>query len=146
VRRIAVVGLATVALVCALGALAAARSRRPALQLRATRLGRILVDSRGYTVYAFTRDRRNQDACARIPNCLAAWPVVGPSRPLAGPGVKARLIGTIRLRGGVRQLTYAGHPLYTYIGDSRPAQTTYVNLLQFGGRWPALTASGREVR
>jgi predicted lipoprotein with Yx(FWY)xxD motif len=130
----------------AVAAVALARSKHPALQLRQTRLGKILVNSRGYTVYTFSRDRRNVDECARIRNCLSVWPVVAPGRPLAGPGVKASLIRTITVRRGVRQLTYAGHPLYTYSGDAHPAQTTYVNVRQFGGRWPALNAAGREVR
>ena len=68
------------------------------------------------------------------------------SAPLAGPGVKASLIGTIRPKPGLVQVTYAGHPLYTYSLDSSPGETFYVNISQFGGRWPALNASGGEVK
>lgn len=148
VRRTAIVLVAVMVAGGALGALALARTRarRPALQLRQTKLGRILVDSRGFTVYAFTRDRKNVDRCARIRNCLSVWPVVAPTRPLAGRGVRASLIRTITVRRGVRQLTYAGHPLYTYVGDRHPGQISYVNIRQFGGRWPALNALGHEVR
>jgi predicted lipoprotein with Yx(FWY)xxD motif len=56
------------------------------------------------------------------------------------------LIGTIRLANGKKQVTYAGHPLYTYVGDSAPGQTYYVNFFQFGGYWPAVNASGRELK
>ena len=147
VRRISTGLLAALIVACTVAAAAGARSAAPALQLRSTKLGKILVNSRGFTVYAFTLDRRNVDNCVRQKNCLAVWPAVTPgSGPLAGPGVKASLIGTIRLKGGVRQLTYAGHPLYTYVADTHPAQTTYVNIFQFKGYWPAMNAAGREVK
>jgi predicted lipoprotein with Yx(FWY)xxD motif len=120
---------------------------RAKLGLRKTSVGSILVNSRGFTLYAFTRDGRNRDACARIPRCLAVWPAVTTSgTPVAGKGVRSALIGTIALKGGRRQVTYAGHPLYTYIADSGPGQTSYVNILQFGGRWPAVDAAGHEVK
>ncbi len=146
-RRLAA-GFCAVALGAALPtALADASGTHPTLQLHKTKLGSILVDHRGYTVYAFTKDTRNHDACVKISHCLVAWPVVSPgSGPLAGPGVKRSLIGTITVKKGVKQLTYAGFPLYTYIGDTRPAQTTFVNLLQFQGRWPALNAAGKEIK
>jgi predicted lipoprotein with Yx(FWY)xxD motif len=126
---------------------AGARSTGTKLQLRKTSVGTILVNSRGYTVYAFTKDTRNKDNCQKNSACLRVWPAVTTAgSPVAGPGVKASLIGTIKIKGGAKQLTYAGHPLYTYIADTHPAQTSYVNILQFGGRWPALNASGREVK
>jgi predicted lipoprotein with Yx(FWY)xxD motif len=127
--------------------LAAASTKPAKLELRKTRVGTILVNSRGFTLYAFTRDSRNHDACAQISHCTSLWPAVTThGRPGAGPGVKGRLIGTITLKNGARQVTYAGHPLYTYIVDSGPGQTSYVNFFQFGGRWPALNAAGKEVK
>ena len=127
--------------------LAAANGGRAKLQLRHTRVGTILVNGSGFTVYGFTRDSRNHDACASIQHCLAAWPAVTTSgEPVAGNGVRPSLIGTITLHGGVKQVTYAGHPLYTYIGDSQPGQTFYVNFFQFRGRWPAVNAAGNEVK
>lgn len=133
---------------CLLGtaALAGAHAPHAQLQLRQTKLGKILVNSHGFTIYAFTRDGRNRDRCAKIIQCLSLWPVVKHgSGPLAGAGVRRSLVGTITISGGVKQLTYAGHPLYTYAEDSRPGQTSYVNILQFGGHWPALNAAGHEV-
>jgi predicted lipoprotein with Yx(FWY)xxD motif len=127
-------------------ALADGHVRRPDLKLRKTSAGTILVDSRGYTLYAFTKDRRNHDACARIPSCLRVWPALTvKGKPLGGPGVKRSLIGTIKVQGQ-RQVTYAGHPLYLYIADRAPGQTYYINILQFGGRWPAVDAAGHEVK
>lgn len=144
-RRSILLGVATVVAIGALAALASA-STSPALQLRQTRLGKLLVNSRGFTVFAFTKDGRNADSCAKIAHCLSVWPPVKPGTPLAGPGVKRSLIGTITLKGGTRQLTYAGHPLYTYVADTHPGQTSYVNFAQYGGRWPALNASGGLVK
>jgi predicted lipoprotein with Yx(FWY)xxD motif len=147
VRRIATI--ATIAAAClALSATLALASRgKPALQLHQTRLGKILVNDDGYTVYAFSLDKRNKDVCQTIIACLAQWPVVRPGAVLAGPGVKKSLIGTISLKdGGGKQLTYNGWPLYTYVGDSSPHQTSNVNILQFDGRWPALNAKGKLVK
>ena len=126
--------------------LAGALGSRAELKLRRTSVGTILVDSRGFTLYAFTKDRPNHDACAAIAGCLRIWPALTTvGKPIAGPGVKASLIGTIPVRG-LRQVTYAGHPLYGYIIDTGPGQTFYINVLQFTGRWPALNAAGHEVK
>jgi predicted lipoprotein with Yx(FWY)xxD motif len=138
------VGAAAVIAALAAGPASAAGST---LKLRKASVGTILVNGRGFTVYAFTKDGRNRDACAAISGCLSVWPVVsGASRPTLGPGVKRSLVGTITVKGGKKQLTYGGHPLYTYIGDSGPGQTSYVNFLQFGGRWPAVNAAGHLVK
>jgi predicted lipoprotein with Yx(FWY)xxD motif len=78
---------------------------------------------------------------------MGVWPAVTTSgRPIAGPGVKPGLLGTITLTSGKKQVTYAGHPLYTYIADAGPGSTFYVNVAQFGGNWPALNAAGKEVK
>ena len=139
-------GVATAVAIFALAALAEASTSNPALQLRKTSIGKILVNSRGFTVYAFTKDGHNINRCVTVAHCMSLWPAVKPGAPLAGSGVKASLIRTITLKGGTRQLTYAGHPLYTYSADTHPGQTSYVNFSQFGGRWPALNASGGLVK
>jgi len=134
--------------------MAAARASTPAraasgakLQIRHTTLGNILVNGRGFTVYAFTRDSRNHDSCVNIGGCTGIWPLVRTDgAPGLGPGVRRALVGTIKLPDGTRQVTYAGHPLYTYIGDSGPGDTSYVGLSQFGGRWPALNPAGHLVK
>lgn len=144
-RRVLILLVAAVAALSAVGGAGASSSAQ--LQLRQTKLGKILVNSRGRTIYAFTKDRTNSDRCVRINQCLSLWPAVRHgSGPLAGAGVKRSLIGTITIKGGIKQLTYAGHPLYTYGGDTHAGQTSYVNVLQFGGRWPALNAAGHEVK
>jgi predicted lipoprotein with Yx(FWY)xxD motif len=148
VRRISIAVL--VGLVLGLAAVPAAGARTRAsgatINLRHTRLGSILFNGRGFVLYAFTPDTRNHDACAAIRECLALWPPVTTRGPIhAGRGVKRRLLGTIRLRDGRHQVTYAGRPLYTYVPDRR-GQISHVNIFQFGGYWPAVDSAGNEVR
>jgi predicted lipoprotein with Yx(FWY)xxD motif len=123
----------------------AGASTRPTVKLAQSSLGKILVTGRGRTLYVFTRDSRNTDRCMKISGCTSVWPLLtSAQKPTGGPGVKASLLGSIALpHRTVRQVTYAGHPLYTYSGDSGPAQTDYVGFPMFGGTWPALTASGK---
>jgi predicted lipoprotein with Yx(FWY)xxD motif len=137
---------ATTALMLAAAPPSAAASK-PAIALRKTSKGTILVDSRGYTIYGFTLDKRNKDACIAIFECLSLWPAVTTSgKVTAGHGVKRSLIGTIAFRGAKKQITYAGHPLYTYAQDTKPAQTSNINIFQFGGKWPGLDAAGKLVK
>jgi predicted lipoprotein with Yx(FWY)xxD motif len=140
----------TLALVAAaLAALpAAAEAAHPAkLEIQRTSLGKILATGRGLTVFMFTRDSINHDACVTINGCTGIWPLVTSNgRPSLGPGVKRSLVGTITVAGGARQVTYAGHPLYTYVGNSGPGDTSYVGQSQFGGRWYALSPAGRAVK
>ncbi len=146
-RRNLVLLVTTLAVASLSPGLAEAGSGPAKLQLRKTSHGTILVNGLGRTLYAFTTDRKNFDSCVAKPGCLAAWPAVSTTgKPIAGPGVKPQLIGTIKLKNGTRQVTYAGRPLYTYIADRSPGQTTYINILQFGGRWPAVDAAGHEVK
>jgi predicted lipoprotein with Yx(FWY)xxD motif len=151
-----------VALVASIGGLLAwsipaataspASSTKPAkIVLYNTKIGKILVcasgcptGQTGYTVYAFTKDAKNQDACQKIQYCLNAWPpVLTKGRPIAGTGVKQALLGSIKLKSGKYQVTYAGHAIYTYVGDSSKHETSFVNYFQFQGYWPGLNAKGQ---
>ena len=118
-----------VALVSAASAatVASAQSNLPAahssaaatVQLRHTSLGSILVNSSGRTLYEFTRDHGNKNSCAAISGCSSVWPSLkASSRPTAGSGVKASLLSTT----SGHQVTYAGHPLYTYSWRQRPRE------------------------
>jgi predicted lipoprotein with Yx(FWY)xxD motif len=121
-------------------------SRAAEVLLRHTSLGSILETSTGFTLYEFTRDHGSEDSCVKVHGCAQAWPALTTSgQPSAGPGVKASLLSSIRIAGGARQVTYAGHPLYTYVADSR-GSTDYVGVSAFGGYWYALSASGHTVK
>jgi predicted lipoprotein with Yx(FWY)xxD motif len=129
------------------GAASAHVGRAASVDLRHTSLGSILTSASGFTLYEFTRDHGAHDSCVKIGGCSTAWPALETSgTPTAGPGVRASLLSTIRLSGGVKQITYAGHPLYRYSGDSRPGSTSYVGVQAFGGSWYALSASGGPVK
>jgi predicted lipoprotein with Yx(FWY)xxD motif len=115
------------------------------LQAHSSRYGRVLFDGRGYVLYAFTRDRRGRSACYGA--CAQAWPVYFKRLALrAGPGVKRALIGTTRRRDGRLQVTYAGRPLYYYVGDRKPGEILCQNVAEFGGTWLVVRPSGRLVR
>jgi predicted lipoprotein with Yx(FWY)xxD motif len=125
---------------------ASAATRRPSVRLEWTAAGRILTNGSGFTLYLFSRDRRNHDGCIAIPGCTRVWPALTTThRPVAGSGVRASLLGAIPLHGLVRQITYAGHPLYTYSRDFGPRATLYIGAFQFGGTWDAQTAVGRPT-
>jgi predicted lipoprotein with Yx(FWY)xxD motif len=129
------------------GAPARAATAGPAkIQLKRTSLGEVLVDGTGFTVYAFSRDGKGKDRCVTTSGCTGVWPMIRThGSPRAGHGVKRSLLGTIKIRGGVSQVTYAGHPLYHYSGDVSPGSTDYVGASQFGGVWRAVKSSGALV-
>lgn len=149
--------LSLAALAAALAAVLAAPlavSARPAaraasattISTRHTSRGTLLTDARGFTLYAFTKDGRNRDRCVTTPGCAHTWPPVTTSGGVvAGRGVQRALLGTIRISGGRRQVTYAGHALYRYSLDPGPAQTGYLGVSSFGGTWKAVRPSGSEI-
>jgi predicted lipoprotein with Yx(FWY)xxD motif len=112
--------------------------------LRKTAIGAILVDSRGRTLYLFEKDRNGVSLCNTA--CTSYWPALtSHGAPRAGKGVHQSLLRLSRAHNGVQQVTYAGHPLYTFVGDKRAGQTTGEGLSNFGAGWYALAASGRKV-
>jgi predicted lipoprotein with Yx(FWY)xxD motif len=129
------------------GVPSASASRVAKIQLRHTSLGKVLVDASGFTLFRFTKDGRNQDTCVKISQCPGTWPALTTSgKPLAGPGVKASLLSTIKLPSGAKQVTYAGHALYRYANAEERGETTYVSAMQFGGTWYAVNAAGSTVK
>jgi predicted lipoprotein with Yx(FWY)xxD motif len=115
------------------------------LTIRTSAYGRILFDSRGRALYAFTRDPRRRTVCSGA--CAAAWPpYILRGRLRAGGSVRRSLLGTTRRADGTRQVTYAGRPLYYYVGDRRPGEVRCQNVREFGGIWLVMRASGRVVR
>jgi predicted lipoprotein with Yx(FWY)xxD motif len=112
--------------------------------LAKTPLGRILVDSKGITLYDFVVDKGTTSACYGA--CAALWPpLLTHGKPVAGPGVKASLLGTTKRKDGKLEVTYGGHPLYYFVSDRRPGKTTGQSVDQFGGPWWVINAKGKEV-
>jgi len=119
-------------------------SSEQTVMVRNSAFGRVLFDGANHALYAFTRDPRGRSVC--YGSCAAAWPpyiVTGALRP--GPGGKTALLGTTRRRDGKRQLTYAGRPLYFYVGDP-VGQIRCQNVREFGGLWLVVRPTGALVR
>ena len=139
--------LVLLALVLVLAAAArACAGAPPALKVgHSSSYGRVLLDGRGFALYAFTRDR-GRSACYGA--CAKAWPpyFAPKGRLRVGRGLKRSLLGTVARRSGRRQLTYAGKPLYYYVGDARPGQILCQDVLEYGGRWLVVRPSGKLVR
>jgi predicted lipoprotein with Yx(FWY)xxD motif len=118
---------------------------RSTLRVRDSEYGRILFDGRGFVLYGFTADKKRRSVCTGA--CAAAWPpYVVKGAPRAGSGVEKSLLGTVRRADGKRQVTYAGRPLYYYVGDRRPGQILCQNVPEFGGDWLVVRSSGAFVR
>ena len=105
-----------------------------------SRYGTILFDRRGFALYAFTRDWRGRSACSGA--CAKAWPPY----LVKGAAPSGRLLGTSRRADGSMQVTYAGRPLYYYVGDRSPGQILCQNVSEFGGRWLVVRPDGSLVR
>ena len=140
------IGPVVVALAVMVAAAAPATQAAPRATVVAkpSRFGLILFDGRGYVLYAFTRDPRGKSVCRG--ECARAWPpYVVKSRPRAGSGVVAARLGTTKRRDGSLQVTYAGRPLYYYVGDRKPGEILCQNASEFGGIWLVIRPSGRLV-
>jgi predicted lipoprotein with Yx(FWY)xxD motif len=125
--------------VAASAAIAAAR-----VAVGNTSLGRVVVDGNGRTLYLFEKDKNRRIACSG--QCAKIWPpLLNHGKPLARAGAKQSLLGTTRRPNGSQQVTYAGHPLYRYVQDKKPGQTTGEGLQLFGGGWDVLSTAGKKI-
>jgi predicted lipoprotein with Yx(FWY)xxD motif len=114
------------------------------VDLRGSTLGQILVDGQGRTLYLFAADKAGRSACDGA--CASAWPpYLSTGAPQAGTGVTGALLGSSRRGDGGTQVTYHGHPLYYYAGDTAPGDTTGQGLNQFGAKWYVLAATGNKI-
>jgi predicted lipoprotein with Yx(FWY)xxD motif len=119
----------------------AALPRGPLVRLRDSQFGPVIFNGRDQAAYLFTRDAGGKSRC--YGGCAKAWPpFYARARPRAGRGVKRALLGTVRRRGGRRQVTYAGHPLYFYEHDPK-GEVLCNDIVEFGGTWFAVTAAGK---
>jgi predicted lipoprotein with Yx(FWY)xxD motif len=140
-----IAALALTVLVPTTSAISSSRQSASTVTARGSSYGRILFDGGGFALYAFTRDTAKRSACAGA--CAKAWPpYIITGRASAGRAVKASLLGTIRRNDGSPQATYAGKPLYYYIGDRKPLQVLCQNVNEFGGLWLVVRPNGTVVR
>jgi predicted lipoprotein with Yx(FWY)xxD motif len=112
--------------------------------IASSKLGRILVDGRGRTLYLFAKDKNGRSACSGA--CAVYWPpLIAAGKPHAVAGAKASLLGTTRRADGRRQVTYRHHPLYRYAGDAKKGQTSGQGLNASGGKWWVLSPAGNKI-
>jgi predicted lipoprotein with Yx(FWY)xxD motif len=108
------------------------------------KVGMVLVDSKGFTLYDFHKDKGSQSACYGA--CAEGWPpLLTKGEPKPSNGASAGKLGTTKRKDGTTQVTYAGHPLYTFVGDKKPGEATGNDVSAFGAQWYALKGSGQEA-
>jgi predicted lipoprotein with Yx(FWY)xxD motif len=106
-----------------------------------TSIGTVIVNGQGRTLYMFAADKHGKSAC--YGQCAHYWPpLLTSGKPAAVKGAKASLLGTTRRKDGKLQVTYAGRPLYSFISDVTPGQTSGQGLNLSGGLWWAISPSG----
>jgi len=110
---------------------------------RHTKLGTVLVDRRGRTLYLFEKDKGIASACYGA--CASVWPPLTTGGKATGTGLRDVRLGTTRRHDGQTEVTVAGHPVYTYAGDRHPGDVTGQGLDQFGAEWYALAPNGRKI-
>jgi predicted lipoprotein with Yx(FWY)xxD motif len=112
--------------------------------LASTGLGKVLVNDQGRTLYLFRADHGTTSACTG--GCATEWPPLrAAGKPKIGTGLQASAVTTIKRSDGKSQVSYHGHPLYTYVGDQKAGDTTGQGINAFGAGWYAVTSSGAQA-
>jgi predicted lipoprotein with Yx(FWY)xxD motif len=110
----------------------------------APKVGPVLVDPEGFTVYDFHKDKGTTSSC--YGDCAKVWPpLTTEGAPKTGEGAMSSNLGTTKRKDGTVQVTYAGHPLYTYVADKKPGEANGNDFSSFGAQWYALHANGEEA-
>jgi predicted lipoprotein with Yx(FWY)xxD motif len=135
--------VAAAALILA-GVAGASQQSRASVGVAQTKLGRVLVDGRGHTLYLFGKDKRGKSSCSGT--CASYWPpLIVSGKPRAASGARAALLGRTKRADGRWQVTYNRHPLYTFALDTKKGQTKGEGLDDFGGEWDAVSPAGVKV-
>jgi predicted lipoprotein with Yx(FWY)xxD motif len=150
-RKVSLLAACVAGLVAVSFASARAETSLSATMVISTRavpkLGTILVNSKGRTLYMFVPDKRKKVTC--VGACAAIWPPVmlpKGAKPVAKGKTRAALLGSDPDPAGGRVVTYNGWPLYTYVTDTKPGQTAGQALKLNGGLWYVLAPSGTIVK
>jgi predicted lipoprotein with Yx(FWY)xxD motif len=117
----------------------------PVVSTKTSSLGTFLVDGNGRALYLWDADHGAKSMCSGA--CAQAWPpLTTTGTPRAGGAVKASLLGTTKRADGSREVTYAGHPLYTFAGDTQAGQTTGQGSNGFGAPWWVVMPAGKALQ
>jgi predicted lipoprotein with Yx(FWY)xxD motif len=140
--------VAPLVVVAALAAVVASAQGSPGaaarVSVRSSEYGKVLFGPSGKVLYVFSADRTSTSRCYGA--CAAAWPpLLTSAKPLGGPGIETRLLGTTKRRNGTLQATYNGHPLYYYVSDTRTKiMCQHANM--HGGLWFVVKPNGQPNR
>jgi predicted lipoprotein with Yx(FWY)xxD motif len=107
--------------------------------------GTVLVSGEGKPLYVFSLDTGGTSACTG--DCTTEWmPLASQGSPAAGDGVDATLLGTITRDDGTMQVTYNGHPLYTFADDTGSGDAAGQGMEDNGGTWNLISATGEPIQ
>jgi predicted lipoprotein with Yx(FWY)xxD motif len=134
--------LATFGLVVA--GTSSAATGRATVKTRHGKLGTFLVGGNGKTLYLFAKDKTSKSTCSG--QCAQFWPpLLTSGKAKASGGAHSSLLGTTKRSDGKLQVTYKGHPLYYFVQDMKPGDTTGQNFSGFGAKWYVLAPSGKKI-
>ncbi|MGH2850354.1 MAG: COG4315 family predicted lipoprotein [Solirubrobacteraceae bacterium] len=120
------------------------KASSPTVQVRNTKLGKILVNGKGDTLYLWAKDKHGKSVCTG--GCLSVWPLVLVSgKPTAGHGVQKSKLGEYKVSNGKFEVTYNHHPLYTFVSDTKPGAITGQGNTTFGGPWWVVSPAGNAI-
>jgi predicted lipoprotein with Yx(FWY)xxD motif len=109
-----------------------------------SKLGKILVDGSGRTLYLFAADKSTSSTC--YGSCAAYWPpLLTNGAPKAGAGADPMLLGTTNRTDGTVEVTYNGHPLYYVVTDHNPGDATGQAVNNFGAAWYVVGPDGNKI-
>ncbi|MFJ2954664.1 hypothetical protein [Streptomyces sp. NPDC087270] len=122
----------------------AASSSSATVSTKSVKLGKILVDNKGMTLYLFQADKTSKSTCNGA--CATAWPpLTVTGKPTATGGAQSKLLSTSKRSDGSMQVTYKGHPLYRFAGDKKSGQTNGQGLNNFGAKWYVVGTNGKQI-
>jgi len=106
--------------------------------------GAILTDATGRALYLFEKDTSGKSACYGA--CVQGWPpLLTTGTPMPAAGASISLLGTVKRTDGTVQVTYAGHPLYYFVQDTKPGEITGEGLQAFGAGWDLISPAGKKI-
>jgi predicted lipoprotein with Yx(FWY)xxD motif len=148
VKRLMAVVMAAVLATSVLAglALAASKPTKPAtVKPRTTKLGKIVVDGKSHTLYLFEKDKNGKSKCSGA--CATNWPpLLTKGKPKASGSVSASKLGTTKRSDGTTQVTYGGHPMYTFVVDkNKPGSTKGQGVDAFGAEWYVVGTNGKKI-
>jgi predicted lipoprotein with Yx(FWY)xxD motif len=133
---------ATLVAIGVLAAAAIASTNTSTISLKSTAVGKVLVGANGRTLYLFTADKGKKSVC--YGQCATYWPPLIASKPTAGTGLNASMLGTTIRKDGKLQVTYNGHPLYFFLLDKKSGDVKGQGYVHFGGSWWVVSAAGAK--